>query len=477
MGENQGNVTKNEGGLRRLNASWSFHAILAVLIIILAFSHPPMLFYGDTDTARNYLNTIVSSLSTILALCISVILVAIQLAASNYTHRVLDFYIRLPYNASLFLLYLVTILHSFYLMAKIRDPVREPLQVALRQEMSADLVLVMICFISLLLYMYAVVTLLKPDRIIHLIYRDYHIASRRKHWQKAQANVEQLCDIAKRAASVSDSVTGTLCMRVMLDIGKDLPLPENEQDKLLRVHQNLIDQWIEMVGVCAKEKETGLMKTVLDGLYEQGQYYIQKEFWTAAVVVIRAYRHIVFSHLLEEGQYYYVETVAVRLYALADEATAYGERGQLFTLRTWKVICAIGEHIFASSPETEVTFLQGFLLSRHVFTTLNELPEDLRIEGLSLYFQLWKAFAVSAQMREAARFATWWKEQFHGRRVFHQGQQLALQLCRHLGREEIEKTLCHVWELEEIELQPLPEFNKFRLALFDGWPKDTFAKG
>jgi len=103
--------------LRLAASSWVFHLFLSATIILLVFLFPPKVFSGDTDTARNYLNTIVSSLSTILALCISIILVAIQLTASNYTHRVLDFFVRLPYNASLFTFYLVTIMHSFFLMA------------------------------------------------------------------------------------------------------------------------------------------------------------------------------------------------------------------------------------------------------------------------------------------------------------------------------------------------------------------------
>jgi uncharacterized membrane protein len=82
--------------IREGTSSFVFHLLFAMLVTVLVFLHPPAIFSGDTDTARNYLNTIVSSLSTILALCISIILVAIQMTAANYTHRVLDFYVRLP---------------------------------------------------------------------------------------------------------------------------------------------------------------------------------------------------------------------------------------------------------------------------------------------------------------------------------------------------------------------------------------------
>lgn len=473
-----GYTAKTDNKLKRLNASWGFHAFLALSIILLVFAYPPMLFYGDTDTARNYLNTIVSSLSTILALCISIILVAIQLAASNYTHRVLDFYIRLPYNVSLFLVYLVTILHSFYLMAKIRDPLRDPLSYSLREEMSADLVLVMICFVSLLLYMYAVVQLLKPERIIHLILRDYKVASDKNHWRAAQANIEQLCDIAKRAASVSDSVTGTLCMRVMRQIGEKLPMPSKADDSLLSVHQNLVEQWIEMVGVCAKEKETSLMKTVLDGLFDQGHSYIERDFWEAAVIVIKSYRHIVFSHLLAEGQYYYVETVATRMYALAETAAEKGDRGQEFAVRTWDVIRAIGEHVFAMVPETGVTFLHGFLLSDHLRPTLDTLPGTQQVRALSEYFELWKAFVMSAQMRDAARFAVWWEQSFAESNLFEAGQGLAIRIAAHLHKDDVVHTLAYTWRRDEDELLTAIDIERFMRqspTLFDGWPADSVS--
>jgi len=465
---------KSGSQLSRITSSWLFHGLLSTFIVALVFSRPPMLFYGDTDTARNYLNTIVSSLSTILALCISIILVAIQLAASNYTHRVLDFYIRLPYNISLFVFYLVTILHSFYLMAKIRDPLRDPLPVSLRQEMSADLVLVMICFVGLLLYMYAVVQLLKPERIIHLILRDCKTAWGKRRWRDAGSNIDQLCDIAKRAASVSDSATGTLCMDVMREIGANLPMPGDGDAQLLGVHRNLVEQWVEMVGVCAKEKETSLMKTVLDGILGQGERYVKADFWQGAIIVIRAYRHIVFSHLLAEAQYYYVESVATGLYTLALTAVKRGGRGQEFTLRTWTVIQRIGEHVFATVPGTGTTFLNGFLLSPDLRLTLDELSPDRQTQALGRYFQLWKAFAMTAEIRDAARFAIWWREHFRSLAYYRDTQTVAIRVALHLRHQRLAQTLAYVWGLDlAADLDRAgPNFFAAGLELLDGWPEE-----
>ncbi|MBX5435922.1 MAG: DUF2254 domain-containing protein [Alicyclobacillaceae bacterium] len=478
--------------LRRLASSWVFHLVFAIAVILAVFLRPPMVFSGDTDTARNYLNTIVSSLSTILALCISIILVAIQLTASNYTHRVLDFFMRLPYNASLFTFYLVTIMHSFFLMAKIQDPVRDPLPRSLRPEMSADLVLVVICFISLLIYMYAVVQLLKPERIITLIVREYNRAIEKGRWRAALDNVEQICDIAKRAASVSDSVTGARCVAAMGRVARRLPLPESRDDPLLQVHQNVVDQWVEMVGVAVKERESSLLYGVLNALYRQGELYVRSATWPAAELVIKAYRHLVFSHLLCEEQVFYVRQVADKLYQLAWSGCRQGERGQLFCLRTWRIIREIGESAFATQPAGVASLLEGFLMPAELADTLAGLAPGTRLggpgdsavrtdaagtdllrAGLIAYFELWKAFAAVATMRDAARWARWWQENVTQPKVNQRGRLLAVLIAMHIQRQEIAQTLCYVWGMDLDEATSFParaEFRHSQAVLFDGWP-------
>lgn len=462
-----------KGRLNQFFSTWVFHLFLSCAVILLVFWHPPMIFSGDTDTARNYLNTIVSSLSTILALCISIILVAIQLAASNYTHRVLDFYVRLPYNASLFLLYLVTIMHSFVLMAKIRDPLNDPLPQSLRPEMSADLVLVIICFVSLLIYMYAVIQLLKPERMIHLVMRDYQRAYRKGHWRRALANVEQICDIAKRAAAVSDSSTGIHCLEVMLAIGKELPHPsERADDPFLKLHESLIDQWVEMIGVAAKEQETGLMQGPLEALSEQGRRYIAARSWPAAVLIIKAYRHIVFSHLLAEGQVFYIEQVAHQLYALAFVAVDADERGRAFTLRTWDVIRNIGERIWSTESAGAALFLDSFLMPDDLDRTLVELVhKNEQTDAVVLYFRLWKVFLASAAKRDIARWGHWWESAITDKAVMEDGEGIAWLLAAQAGEMHARQTLEYVWGWQgQSRPQLPPEYQERRLELFDGWP-------
>lgn len=464
--------------LRLVSSSSVFHLFLSGLIIVLVFLHPPHVFSGDTDTARNYLNSIVSSLSTILALCISIILVAIQLTASNYTHRVLDFFVRLPYNASLFTFFLFTIMHSFFLMAKVQEDTalngaQAPLPNPVRPEMSADLVLVVICFISLLIYMYAVVQLLKPERIILLILRDYHRFAATGKWHAALENVEQICDIAKRAASVSDSVTGTRCLDAMLFVAQRLPLPETEDATMLQMHQTFVDQWSEIVGVAVKEKDIGLLHGVLNALHAQGRQYMLQEAWRPAEMVVKAYRHIAFSHLLPENQWSYMERVSECLYGLAAVAMSMGSRGQTFSLRTWSIIQTIGERVFTEQTSDTSALQTGFLMPRELsalFVGLGTYQSERY--GLAIYFELWKSFSTTATIRDAARWAAWWMENIDAPRVFSDGQILAILLARHVNRKEIAQTLVHIWAKAPAlyDTSMVQEVVDIAPYIFDGWP-------
>lgn len=475
-------VSKNESGfllqrlrqnIRMVTSTWVFHLFVTMIIIILVFSHPPQVFSGDDDTARNYLNTIVSSLSTILALCISIILVAIQLTASNYTHRVLDFYVRLPYNVSLFSIYLITIVHSFYLMTQIKARGGDQLPPRLQPEMSADLVLVVICFLSLLAYMYAIIQLLKPERIIELIIRDYQGAVKNGRWQAALDNLEQICDIAKRAASVSDSVTGTRCLEAMSAIAAKLPLPRDEDDPILSVHKGFLDQWIEIVGVAVKEKETGLLLAVFSAVFAQGRIYVDNTSWASAQLIVQGYQHMVFSHLLPEGQQYYAEAVARRLYQLAARAARMNERGGLFAERTWQIIAEIGENV-CRLGDGSLSVLSGFLMVTEALDILYSLEYSARSRrrAVSIYFFMWKAFAQGARRGDIAKWAVWWQREASKSKVYGEGQALAWLLVEHLNRKDLSLTLRHVWggTPSDGEASNLALYEGIHLTLFDGSP-------
>jgi hypothetical protein len=321
------------------------------------------------------------------------------------------------------------------------------------------------------------VQLLKPDKIIELILREYNRAFSRGRYRAALDNVEQICDIAKRTATFSDSVTGMRCMEAMLAIAAKLPLPENEHDPLLKIHQNLVDQWVEIVGVAVKEKESGLLNGVLQALHVQCGLYIDQQSWSSAELVIRAYRHLFFSHLLADGQMFYAERVADHLYELGAAAVVRGRRGQVFCLRTWTIIKIIGENTFASHPSSVSTLVEGFLLSDELQSTFQELTgEEEQVQGLVAYFELWKAFALVASLRDVARWASWWESNATNSFVKQHGECLAILISAHIERPAVGRTMHYVWKWGDSPCdfeQAKQVFGGHLMELFDGWPWPT----
>lgn len=290
------------------------------MIISLVFFFSPKAFVGDTDTARNYLSTIVSCLSTIFALCISIALVAIQLTASRYTHRVLDMFLKMPFNASLILFYFVTIIQSLFLLSRITEPIHMTLPSMLQPQMNADMILVVFCFVILIVYMYAVMKLLKPEQIIDNIQLEFRAAVHKRKTAEALIRVEQVCDIAKRAAVEMDSTTGTATVRTLM-------LMASMGDPQMR--QSVARQFVEIGSIAAKERESGMLISVLHALQEMGTRHQDEGWFEDAPRVVEALRQLTRSSLIGQDQLPYVEEVVENLFRISTTAlTNACEKGE-----------------------------------------------------------------------------------------------------------------------------------------------------
>ena len=289
------------------------HAVVAGAAIALVFVLSPRSFAGDTDTARNYLSTIVSCLSTIFTLCISITLVAIQLTASRYTHRVLDLFLKMPFNISLTLVYFVTIIQSLYLLSRITEPIHETLPAYLQPQMNADMVLVIICFGMLVLYMRAVMQLLKPERIVAEIKGEFYRSLRRRRVAEALEKVEQVCDIAKRAAADMDSTTGMIAVRALYSMS---------ERGTRRVRGSAVTQFVEIAAVAAKEREGGMLGAVLESAHALCEDAVLRRSWKAGREAVNALERITRGSLVGQQLFPSVEYAVETLFNLAELALA-----------------------------------------------------------------------------------------------------------------------------------------------------------
>lgn len=382
------------------------HAAVSLTVIVFVFASSSRVFAGDTDTARNYLSTIVSCLSTIFALCISITLVAIQLTASRFTHRVLDLFLRLPINVSLILFYFVTIIQSLFLLSRITDPIHETLPSYLQPQMNADMVLVILCFAILVIYLYAVVQLLKPERIVAEIERECLAAIARKREREALDKVEQICDIAKRAAADMDSATGMMAIASLAKVADKGPPA---------TRQSVTRQCIEIATIAAKEREGGMLTGVLESLSALGDSAMADGRFEDAREVVHALERIVRTGLVGQQLFHFIEQAVTAMYKMAVDA-ATGDPGP-FAVRTFVSISRIGEEVLVREIEG-AAYVARTMLSEQFGQLLRCLVAGAR-GGISddtwrllfTYASLAKIVIARAELRDLHPMTTWLRQE------------------------------------------------------------------
>lgn len=270
--------------------------------MILAFGFAPPIFSGDYDTARNYLSTIAATLATILALCISIVLVAIQMTASKYSPRVLDFFIRLPYNASLLSLYLATIFHSIYTLSKVEHQPGGVMPLWLDRAMSADLFLLGCCLLVLISYLFAVLRLMKPETILLAIEKEYVSCYRRGKYENAIDKLEQIADIGKRSLADLDTTTGHLCLVTLANVLNQTRVPTEAGSPLLWYHRKVIRLLLSLASIAYEKREVTVSSSVLDELEQIGKRYVNAGSIPGVTLLADSYSWIITNNLLGSQQ-------------------------------------------------------------------------------------------------------------------------------------------------------------------------------
>ncbi len=140
-----------------------YTALMSVVFIV---SHLTFTFFGflhtDVDTARILLNTLVNSEAGIFAIVVTLSLIAVQLAASSYSARVIDLFMRTPDPWVLMLIYIVAMVYGLGVL-KLVD---EGSIAALEIHISISYYLGIFAFTALILFIWNTFGLLQPFSII-----------------------------------------------------------------------------------------------------------------------------------------------------------------------------------------------------------------------------------------------------------------------------------------------------------------------
>ncbi|WP_157729536.1 DUF2254 family protein [Tumebacillus algifaecis] len=397
-----------------------FQLVVSLCMMALIFRFTPPFFGGDLETARNYLATVASTLATILALSFSMIMVAIQLTASKYTHRVLDFFVRFPFNTTLISFYFGTIFHAIYLLSMIEDHPSDRPSDWLAQGMSADLLLLIMCFLALIAYLYFVIQLLKPETIVFAIQREYISAYRSGDYQEALDKVEQICDIAKKAVSEMDAVTAVFCVENIAEMMHGAKLPSEDADDVLWYHEKIVGQLIGIASISFKARETAVSGRILDELHEMGMRYAESGSLRAASIVIDAYALIVRNNLVGQQLMNMIQQAVEQIFSITCHVVKNREMSRdtaRFVLASFQNLGEIGKLVIKNETYGH-SFVAKSIVSHAFGQLLSTIvgPEGHKTLGvmrglLFEYMKLAKRLILKSEIIDIVQITTWLRKE------------------------------------------------------------------
>lgn len=163
---------------------------------------------ADPGTARYTLTSIASTLGTLVAITITLVLIVVELTASRYTPKLIDLFVEAKVNLLLLGVFIFTIIYCFYVAHTIKP------EFAPRTGILVCLVLMTVCLVSLIPYLFFVFDFLEPNNIISKIQsRALSCLTQgvrggsagRKLKLRFSQSLEQITDIAKGSLRINDS--------------------------------------------------------------------------------------------------------------------------------------------------------------------------------------------------------------------------------------------------------------------------------
>lgn len=160
-------------------------SLIVVFAIVLKFNFFPK--EPDPDSARYMLSALVQSEAAIIAIVVTLSLVAIQLAASSYSPTIIGIYQKNPYFWLVVILYLINIIYQLYIINQIEsyeqpslffnwvymtDQMKNSDQFDLQTHLTLAYRLGIIAFLALIPYTWKILELFKPSTLLKRFSKD-----------------------------------------------------------------------------------------------------------------------------------------------------------------------------------------------------------------------------------------------------------------------------------------------------------------
>ncbi len=162
-------------------------------------------------------------LAAILAIAITVVAIVVELAANRYSHRITSLFVREPINIIIMSFFVVATIHSIWIALTFGESIDTASHS--NAGLLTSMLMVTVSLIILLPYFAFVLSFLSPVSVIERIRHDAFNSLRltddksiEKSKHSIQNSVDELQDIARRAAELSDRAVAMASINALSDL-------------------------------------------------------------------------------------------------------------------------------------------------------------------------------------------------------------------------------------------------------------------
>ena len=390
-------------------------ALLTIILLFITYEFIPPLYQGDAGSATYLLNTIATSLSTIFALSLSLIMVAIQLSAGKYSPRIFDFFLRFSLNIPLIIIYITAILHSSFMLASIKTADDNTTSQFMRKAISFDIILMVYGFIILLIYIFKIVEMLKPDHLVVNLKKEIYEELRLHKLTEAILHMERLSDVAKKTTLDMDSVTAVACVRAISSTGSSAKFETKQQQIWFLEH--IVANLHGAAVVALNQKVNIVAEVIIDEFTKLANYSIETDEFVTAEKIVETLSVIVSANLVGQQQLMIIQKVVLRMEDIAFKAmpsTIQNIAATNLVIKVLKTLNFLGKQIIESEV-IGVIFVAKYMVTNGMGSIIATLAEK-GLDKLSMHFffeyvDLTVRVVAKGEKKITITFTTWMRQQ------------------------------------------------------------------
>jgi len=210
---------------RHLEIVTTLFLLVTILIILRLYSNTPY----STDNSRYLLSALAQSQAAIIAIVVSLTLIAIQLSSQTYTPRVIDLFLRNKFFWFIFLSYIISIIYDLAVL-NVLPPNDNPTVLVFGYVLNSSYLIAsasifaLITFSLLTLYIKYSIKILKPENIVRGLIENLK-PHKIEEYCKGTAKLDPFTpirDICKRAIEINDEATLISCAKSLENLFKDV---------------------------------------------------------------------------------------------------------------------------------------------------------------------------------------------------------------------------------------------------------------